>query len=336
MIKPIVLVKHPQHGWLLIHRFLNQLVYLTELEVGTLNSKEIIHRSVSNGFVSASYEITELCNAACVHCYLNGVRRGSVLTTQQQLDVVRQIETSGVIWLQITGGEPLIAHSFPSIYTKAWDMGFLITVLTNGLLLGEQKFIRLFQKRPPFRLSISMYGANKETYKRVTQLNNGWDKFMCGVRSAKKAGLRLRIKVIELKENSHERDAMIELARRYGEYDHICDIMPTLDGNLAPLEHQIKNTAENDCWSGCTAGTESFHVTSDGEACLCKTCRVPSVSLTELAKLKDISKQILSAPEECLGCETRFHCRVCPPLYRLLTMQRQTCAKGGDANARKQ
>lgn len=332
-MKPLlVLAKHPKQGWLLIHRSLNQIANLSDEEAKEINSKDAIIRSISTGFVAISYEITELCNVECIHCYLNGSRTKSTLNLQQQLKIIDQMESTGAIWLQISGGEPLTAPHFAEVYSYAWDKGFLITVLTNGTLLHKTKFVNLFKKRPPFRISVSVYGASEHTYEKVTQRAGSWQAFQKGIRVAQDNDLHLRMKVIELTENTHELKEMLELAQQGEECDHVRNIIPTLTGNQKPSSYQVDGYTETKCWTGCDAGTESFHVTADGNACLCKITREPSVPLEKVSDLSHLASSVLQQPSECQLCERRSRCHVCPSLHRLLTIEgSQPCARSDHA-----
>jgi hypothetical protein len=39
---------------------------------------------------------------------------------------------AGVLWLQLTGGEPTVDSLFGATYARAFDLGMMIEVLTNG------------------------------------------------------------------------------------------------------------------------------------------------------------------------------------------------------------
>jgi molybdenum cofactor biosynthesis enzyme MoaA len=39
---------------------------------------------------------------------------------------------AGVVWLQITGGEPTIDKHFTDAYRLAFELGMMLTVSTNG------------------------------------------------------------------------------------------------------------------------------------------------------------------------------------------------------------
>lgn len=58
-------------------------------------------------------------------------------------------------------------NDFEQIYTGLSEMGFVISINTNGSLLSG-KIAELFKKLPPNRLNISLYGVSDKTYREVT------------------------------------------------------------------------------------------------------------------------------------------------------------------------
>lgn len=75
---------------------------------------------------------------------------------------------AGVVWLQITGGEPTIDRDFNDAYRLAFELGMMITVSTNGSRLWHPDLLGLFTELPPYRLVISLYGATEAAYDGLT------------------------------------------------------------------------------------------------------------------------------------------------------------------------
>ncbi len=315
---PVVLALNGSDGWVLIHRGKNEIVRLTPEEARSISEDGVIRRTRSTQFVAASLEVTDRCNVRCVHCYLGDERAAPILRADAWFDIVDKLEAAGVIWLQLTGGEPLAHPDFQEIYAYAWDHGFVLTVLTNGTRLAEGFFIRLLAGRPPFRLSVSVYGASEATYEAVTRVKGSWGRFLSGIRAAKEAGIPLRLKIVQLAENRSETAAMQALACQYGETDLIYEIMPTLSGDRGPLAHRIKRYECSERWKGCEAGRSMFHVLPDGRVTLCKVARRPAISLERMHELPAIAQSVLREPDKCTTCPIRESCGVCPPLFRLL------------------
>ena len=46
---------------------------------------------------------------------------------------------AGVLWLQLTGGEPLIDPLFAETHAAAWDLGMMIQISSNGSRLDRPR-----------------------------------------------------------------------------------------------------------------------------------------------------------------------------------------------------
>ncbi|WP_443064208.1 radical SAM protein [Streptomyces sp. NBC_00525] len=120
-------------------------------------------------YCRASWEINLGCNFGCKHCYL-GERPFSGLGWQDKVWLLDIMREAGVLWLQITGGEPTDPH-FQGAYRYAWQAGMMLTISTNGSLLWRPDLLKLFQNCPPYRLVVSMYGASEEPFDTLTRIN---------------------------------------------------------------------------------------------------------------------------------------------------------------------
>ncbi|MDD6012349.1 MAG: radical SAM protein [Oscillospiraceae bacterium] len=120
--------------------------------------------------VSGTFELTAGCNFHCRMCYIHtdGDRVGGSgeLTVKQWLEIGRQARAAGMVFLLLTGGEPLLRKDFAEIYEGLKSLGLVISVNTNGYFL-DGEIAELFRRNPPSRLNISLYGADNETYERV-------------------------------------------------------------------------------------------------------------------------------------------------------------------------
>jgi molybdenum cofactor biosynthesis enzyme MoaA len=52
---------------------------------------------------------------------------------------LRILQGAGVLWLQLTGGEPVIDRLFPEVYSLAFELGMTLTSLSNGSRLANPK-----------------------------------------------------------------------------------------------------------------------------------------------------------------------------------------------------
>lgn len=126
----------------------------------------------------ASFEMTPLCNFECNMCYVrigpeNVKAQGGLLSTQEWLDIAKEAKAMGVTALEITGGEALTRGDFPVLYEAFAKMGFLMVIRTNGYLL-KGSILELLKKYKPRMISITLYGASNETYKKVCNVPDGF------------------------------------------------------------------------------------------------------------------------------------------------------------------
>ncbi len=118
--------------------------------------------------VSTTFELTSRCNFRCRMCYVcdGGCAENKQyeLSAEDWLKVAKEAKEAGVLFLLLTGGEPLIRDDFCRIYEELSKMGFIISINTNGSLITDEH-IELFKRFPPNRMNISLYGMSDEAYK---------------------------------------------------------------------------------------------------------------------------------------------------------------------------
>ena len=300
-----VLAQHLSKGWLLIDR---QARSATPLIDPSLVPGDVVRRSPSTGYAMASWDVTERCQLACLHCLM---RDSGVHQDRDPMAIVGAIERTGAMWLHLTGGEPTIDPMFPDIYSAAWDAGMLIVLLTNGLTL--ERLLPLLAQRPPHRISTSLHGANAETYDRMTARVGSWGQFVRSMAAVHEAGLPVRTKIIVTRDNEHELPDMVSMASRFGEHIVFRGMVPTVGADPGPVSLECPHEHSVGMFRGCGAGTSMFHVRADGLACPCRTSRADPVPISELTLLRSRAPVLLALPPQCRECPRP--CNICPPLY---------------------
>ncbi len=120
----------------------------------------------------------------------------------------------GTLWCLISGGEPLLREDFADIYLMLKKKGLLVSVFTNACLVTN-KHIALFKKYPPRDIEVTVYGATKETYERVTRLPGSYAAFHRGLNLLLKNGIKVRLKAMALRSNFHELAEMGAFCRQH-------------------------------------------------------------------------------------------------------------------------
>ena len=88
------------------------------------------------------------------------------LTAEEWIDIARKAKEKGMIFVLLTGGEPMMRKDFFEIYDALRNMGLLISINSNGSML-KGEILERFLKTPPFRFNISLYGGSNETYEKM-------------------------------------------------------------------------------------------------------------------------------------------------------------------------
>ncbi|MFC5246502.1 radical SAM protein [Streptomyces nigrescens] len=275
------------------------------------------------GHGRASYEVNNGCNWACDHC-VYGAKRHEGLAWSARARLLRILRDAGVLWVELGGGEATIDKHFPETYALAYDLGMMVEILTNGSTLFRPHMLDLLTNRPPYRVTLSVYGATEDTFDRFTNRRGAFKKFMRGLAAAREAGLPLSLSVVITEKNAHEAPAMRALAERFAsrvrEYTHMS---PTFTGDSEPLAQQAPEYLHNRTpFTGCDAGHTSLNVNPFGLATVCKVSRDHPIPLLKegvagLARLGGISDRALQRHSGCSGCALQKTCTTCMPLVNL-------------------
>lgn len=170
--------------------------------------------------VSATLELTARCNLRCRHCYLgnrpehNGAG-GCERDTEATLRSLEEWAQAGVLYLLITGGEPMLRPDFEVLYRQARELGMLVTVFCNGTLVDD-RIVELFRELPPRRVEIGVYGATEAVYESVTRAPGSYERAWRGIRRLQRGGIPSALKTVLMTLNVHELDAMEAQARELG------------------------------------------------------------------------------------------------------------------------
>ncbi|SEP46500.1 radical SAM protein [Amycolatopsis saalfeldensis] len=275
------------------------------------------------GYARASYELNLGCNYDCEHCYL-AEKTFAGMEWEGRERLLTIMAQAGVLWLQLTGGEPLIDPLFAQTHAFAYDLGMMIQISSNGSRLSRTKTLELLTERRPYRLTLSMYGATEESYDGLTRRKGSFKRFTRGVAAAHEAGLPMRLNLVITKRNEHEIPQMNAFADRYGiERFEYTNITPTIYGGGEVLPSQATEVLRTRApYTGCNAGVTHFHCDPHGRASICKIGRESQVDLMAegargLKRLAEIGDRLTARHGGCAGCGLSKTCGTCPPMAEL-------------------
>lgn len=301
--------------------------------------------------VSGTFELTARCNLSCRMCYIHMSPQqqcacGKELSAAQWLELGRQAVDAGMIYLLITGGEPMLRPDFTEIYEGMVKMGVKVSINTNGTLITPE-ILECFRKYPPEMVNLSIYGASSDTYRSLCGVASGYEKAMHGIAQLKDAGIRLNLNTTFTSCNESDLEELTEFAKqnslpirtaayvypkvRNGHKEQTITLGPEEHGRLtARFDHLVlseerqtgrrqqilsctgnnvpKNKTAVKRPSSCMAGRGSFWITWDGEMYSCGM--LPNISVNVLKKtFRDCWSQISAGITQVYLPE---ECSICP------------------------
>jgi radical SAM protein with 4Fe4S-binding SPASM domain len=310
--------------------------------------------------VSGAVDLTYRCNFRCRHCYAAHLvaqpcSEAGELSKGEILTMLAAAAEKGCLFLLLSGGEPLLRDDFVDIYAAAAQMGFVITVYTNGSLIGPSH-LEVFAEYPPHLVEVSLYGASEVTYQKVTRVANAYLRVRRRIEQLVDSGVRVGLKTMILKENVEDVPAMEAFAEEFGLRFRLDPLVtPRLDGDLTPLSQRVEpdravatelrsperraKTAEfleghggscmsKDTSSGrlyrCGAGAVGFHLDPQGIMRPCLMSRDLGYNVARLGFAEAWSSVVTATDQvtsdkvgECGNCPHILVCGYCPALFAL-------------------
>lgn len=275
--------------------------------------------------LSGAFELTPLCNMDCDMCYIRLTKEemnktGKLRTADEWLALAEEMKKEGMLFLLLTGGEPLIYKDFDKLYLGLKKMGLIVTINTNGTLINEE-IADMFAKSKPRRVNITLYGCSNETYDKLCHNPKGFDQTIRGIKLLKERNIDVKLNVSLVKENKNDLPRMFEIANELdvpikvdtymfprtkgikGEFNRDCRLFPEEVAEidmliryrteseesfmrnraefLARYEWGKNNKEEGDLKMGCRAGKSSFWVNWQGSMSPCVFLENKSVDVFE-------------------------------------------------------
>jgi Y-X(10)_GDL-associated radical SAM protein len=138
--------------------------------------------------VYAVWEITLKCDLACGHCGSRaGKARTDELSTEECIDVVKQLAALGCREVTVIGGEAYLRKDWVEIIRAIRDHGMESTMTTGGRNLTEER-IRAAVDAGLQGVSVSVDGT-EATHDRIRGFHGSWRAALTAVKNLKAAGI---------------------------------------------------------------------------------------------------------------------------------------------------
>lgn len=146
--------------------------------------------------------LTKQCNSKCTICeFWKNKDYSNELETKEWFNVIKGLKRLGVKMINFSAdGEILTRKDSFEIMQYANNLGFLISINTNGLVLD--RFLKQTIELDPIQMQISLDVFDNASYKRVRGVPNGFTKVKDNILALKAAGYkRISVGSVLMKDN---------------------------------------------------------------------------------------------------------------------------------------
>lgn len=171
--------------------------------------------------LSGTFELTPLCNFSCRMCYIRQTARQvaghprPMLTLDRWLELAEEARQAGMLYLLLTGGEPFLWPDFWLLYDRLIEMGFLVSINSNGSCIDGAAMEKL-RRHPPTRINITLYGASDETYEDLCGVSGMFSRVDEAITGLKEAGIQVKLNCSLTPCNAGDLEAMNRYAEEKG------------------------------------------------------------------------------------------------------------------------
>ena len=236
------------------------------------------------------------------------------MTFDEFKNIVNQLLCINCNSILITGGEPTLNPDFIKMYKYAKEKGMFVSINTNGFYFNND-IKNIFLKFKPNLIEITLYGYNKETYKKFTHVNDSYNGVINSIEFLSINGIKFNLKATLTKENYMYLAEMRKISYKYKcmfRYDYI--LFPKIN---EVNKGKNKNHYINKVFS-CKIAKEIIYIDCNGfiKPCLVidKKYNIKSWKIKDA--IEDMRKYFDNIKFEnnfkCQNCYKRKICRYCP------------------------
>lgn len=209
-------------------------MHITE-NLGTAEQMLMAKAAQVNTPINGSIELLPLCNMNCDMCYVRLSREemerlGRLRSVDEWLEVAKQMQQEGTLFLLLTGGEPLLYPGFKTLFLELRKMGMILTINTNGTLI-DKEWADFFGENKPRRINITMYGAGEDTYRDLCHYPGGFEKVINGIRLLKEKNVDVKLGGSLTRTNQDEVEQIIKIGEEL-------DVPVRIDTYMLPAQRE--------------------------------------------------------------------------------------------------
>ena len=291
--------------------------------------------------VELHIDLTNGCTERCIHCYIPDYTP-HFLPLETVKKVLNEFRDAGGLTIHFSGGECMMHPDFAEILRYAKKLHLNMLILSN-LTLCDEKKVDLLKEIDPQFVNVSLYSMEPAIHDGITTLTGSWKRSMGAILALEKAGVHVRLAAPLMKNNQDGFDELKKFADAhhmhlvpdcdiFGQTDHDCSNQncslsaAELEKNLRRYKELFYSMPDKDErylpeHKVCDIGRSRIGLNSEGNYYPCDGCHgivlgnaathtFPEVWYGEkLNKLRALKNRDFP---ECVNCENRKWCKVCP------------------------
>lgn len=191
----------------------------------------------ANQLKRVQIELSVRCNFKCLYCYSeSGPTQAAALDVCKVKSILDDAHRMGVTWIDFTGGEVLIYKEWDTVVAHARNLGLIVSVHSNGLLLTERNVRRLTELRiRTLQVTVESHHAEvHESVGRGSRLSH--QRVLDGLRRAQEAGINVRLAALVHRKNiDHIADSVRWFHDQFGTPLSLDRVMATGVEGATPL-----------------------------------------------------------------------------------------------------
>lgn len=321
--------------------------------------------------LGGTFELTPRCNMNCKMCYIRMTSEemknfGRERSLDEWTELAQSAKDAGMLFVLLTGGEPLLYPDFFTLYERLREMGLIVSINTNAVLFDD-RIVEYFASNKPNKINITLYGGSDAVYKRLCGVENGYTRATDAIIKLKASGVNVKINSSITPDNAEDIKRIFEFAKQQ---ECPCSLGTYM---FPPVRRQKKTTARFDAKTAgvyqamidrlrysdedfskkleaiaaadrgeipreqptkfnCRAGRSSFWITWNGKMSGCGMLDAEQLDPFKDGFCKCWEKINRNAHEVtvmlgCMNCPDRELCHVCPAMSK---------AESGDINGKPQ
>ncbi|MCA9654908.1 MAG: radical SAM protein [Myxococcales bacterium] len=163
----------------------------------------------------AVWELTLACDLQCIHCGSRaGPRRPGELSTEECLDLVRQLRELGVGEVTVVGGEAYLRNDFILVIRAIRDAGMACTMTTGGRNLHRERAEAMVEAGVS-SVNVSIDGM-EQSHDHLRGVPGSWRAAFAAVANLQAAGAKVHVNTQINPRTMHDLPALLERLHEAG------------------------------------------------------------------------------------------------------------------------